>query len=80
MGGKKNVNLDHLIRWLGILFGQREGGETYTTPPVKTLTHESDGTWDGGPSRSRGPNLRVVIVQEKIPRRKSIYSNNAVNE
>ena len=43
---------------LGILLGQRKGasrgtswkrgaGEAYPTPPVKTLTHESDGTWVG---------------------------------
>ena len=51
---KKNVNLDHLIRGLGILFGQRKGasrgaswkrgaGEPCPTPPIKTLTHESGG-------------------------------------
>ena len=43
--------------------GTRGAGKTLPTPPVKTQTHESDSTWDGSPSRSRGPNLRVMRKQ-----------------
>ena len=35
MRWKKNVNLDHLIRWLGISLGQREGGEPWHEPEAR---------------------------------------------
>ena len=82
MRWKKNVNLDHLISRAWHFIRQRKGasrgtswkrgaGEPYPTPPVKTLTHESDGTWVATLEVSRAKFTSIYtrsFVQESFER------------
>ena len=59
---------------------EARGGRALPNTPVKTQTQESDYTWDGDPSRSRGSNLRVlyVLYLERFPSRVATIRNTSI--